>query len=222
MTPFALSQDAKRSGDGDTGPNTGGMGAYSPLPWVDAATEAEIWDAMRRSVAAMAAEGVVYRGLLYGGFMLTSDGPRVLEFNCRFGDPETEAVLPRLRGDLAELLSACAESRLEDAKVDWSEEAAVSVVLASGGYPGPYETGMEIRGLPEAGGLDGVSVFHAGTRERDGRVITAGGRVLAVSALGPTLREARARVYAACERIVFEGMHHRLDIAARAAEGELQ
>ncbi|MGZ4137828.1 MAG: phosphoribosylamine--glycine ligase [Actinomycetota bacterium] len=221
VTPLALSQDAKRAGDGDTGPNTGGMGAYAPLPWMDATTEAGIWDMMHRSVSAMAAQGVVYRGLLYGGFMLTAEGPKVLEFNCRFGDPETEAVLPRLRGDLAELLSACVEGNLEDVKVDRSEDAAVTVVLASGGYPGPYETGMEIRGLPEAGALDGVFLFHAGTTEQDGRVVTAGGRVLAVSALGSTLGEARARAYGACACIAFEGMHHRHDIAARAAEGEL-
>jgi phosphoribosylamine--glycine ligase len=221
VTPLALSQDAKRVGDGDVGPNTGGMGAYSPLPWVDAATEAEIWDMMRRSVAAMAAEGVVYRGLLYGGFMLTAHGPKVLEFNCRFGDPETEAVLLRLRGDLAGLLLACAQGRLDEANVDWSEEGAVTVVLASGGYPGAYETGIEISGLPEAGSISGVLVFHAGTAERNGKVVTAGGRVLAVSASGPTLGAARACAYEACERIMFEGMHHRHDIAAGAAEGEL-
>jgi phosphoribosylamine---glycine ligase len=220
VTPLALSQDAKRIGDGDTGPNTGGMGAYSPLPWIDPSTEDAIWDVVRRSVDAMAREGVAYHGVLYAGLMLTAAGPQVIEFNCRFGDPETEAVLPRLRTDVAELLLACAEGRLADAKVDWLDEAAVTVVLASGGYPGPYETGVEILGLAEAAALGSVSVFHAGTTELDGRVVTAGGRVLAVSALGPTLAEARARAYEACGRLSFDGMQYRRDIAEAAAEGE--
>ena len=161
-----------------------------------------------------------YRGLLYAGLMLTDDGPKVLEFNCRFGDPETEAVVPRLRTDLAELLLACATDRLADVKVDWLDEAAVTVVLASGGYPGAYATGAEIVGLPEAAALESVSVFHAGTTQRDDRVVTAGGRVLAVSALGPTLDDARARAYEACGRLSFDGMQYRRDIAETAAEGE--
>ncbi len=220
VMPLALSQDAKRVGDGDTGPNTGGMGAYSPLPWVDAMTEEAIWDIVRRSVDAMAREGVEYHGLLYAGLMLTAPGPQVIEFNCRFGDPETEAVLPRLRTDLAELLLACAEGRLHDVKVDLVDDAAVAVVLASRGYPGSYPTGFEIHGLPEAAAVEGITVFHAGTEERGGRVVTAGGRVLAVSALGPTLRDARARAYEACGRIAFDGMQYRRDIAAAAAEEE--
>jgi phosphoribosylamine---glycine ligase len=222
VAPLVLSQDAKRIGDGDTGANTGGMGAYSPLPWVEAPTEDAIWDVVRRSVDAMAQEGVVYHGLLYAGLMLTPVGPQVIEFNCRFGDPETEAVLPRLRTDLAELLSACAEGRLSDVKIDLADDPAVTVVLASGGYPGPYETGFDIHGLPEAAALELVTVFHAGTTERDGRVVTAGGRVLAVSALGPTLKEARARAYEACGRLSFDRMQYRHDIAEAAVEGELR
>jgi len=220
VAPLALSQDAKRIGDGDTGPNTGGMGAYSPLPWLVGPTEDAIWDVVRRSVDAMARDGVVYHGLLYAGLMLTPAGPQVIEFNCRFGDPETEAVLPRLRTDLAELLLACADGRLSDVKIDLVEDAAVTVVLASGGYPGAYETGVEIHGLPEAAALESVSVFHAGTTELDDRVVTAGGRVLAVSALGPTLSDARARAYEACGLLSFEGMQYRRDIAERAMEEE--
>ena len=221
LVPFGLSQDFKRAGDGDTGPNTGGMGAYSPVPSVDPGTELRIWEeAVIPTFEALREEGSGYRGLLYAGLMLTTDGPKVVEFNCRFGDPETEAVIPRLRSDLAELLISCATDRLADAKVDWTDEASVTVVLTSGGYPGPYTTGFEIHGLAEAAAVEGVSVFHSGTAERDGRVVTAGGRVLAVSALGPTLRDARARAYEACGRIAFDGMQFRRDIAAAAAEEE--
>ena len=159
VVPLALSQDFKRVGEGDTGPNTGGMGAYSPLPFVDAATEAAIWDVAERTVQTMASQGVTYRGLLYTGLMLTADGPKVLEYNCRFGDPETEAVIPRLGTDLAELLNACATGSLEDMKVDWLPDAAVTVVLASGGYPGAYETGLphrRARGGRRRGGRRGV------------------------------------------------------------------
>jgi phosphoribosylamine--glycine ligase len=152
--------------------------------------------------------------------MLTPAGPQVIEFNCRFGDPETEAVLPRLRTDLAEMLFACADGRLSDVKVDLVDDTAVTVVLASGGYPGRYETGREIHGLSEAAALESVSVFHAGTTQQDDRVVTAGGRVLAVSALGPTLSDARARAYEACGLLSFDGMQYRRDIAERAVEEE--
>jgi phosphoribosylamine--glycine ligase len=220
VMPLALSQDFKRAGEGDTGPNTGGMGAYSPLAWVDETVAGHIWELLRRTTEAMAEAGTPYRGLLYGGLMLTAGGPRMLEFNCRFGDPETEAVLPRLRTDLAEVLLACAEARLAGSKVDLSDEASVTVAVASGGYPGSYRTGFPIDGVELAGRVDGVTVFHAGTTERDGRVVTAGGRVLAVSAVGSSLSAARTQAYAACERLAFEGMWYRHDIAARAAEGE--
>jgi phosphoribosylamine--glycine ligase len=219
VIPFQLSRDFKRAGDGDRGPNTGGMGAYSPVPSVDADVERRIWnEAVVPAWEAMRAEGIAYRGLLYAGVMLTADGPKVLEFNCRFGDPETEVVIPRLRSDLAELLLASATDRLADTKVDWSQDRAVTVVLTSGGYPGDYEVGAEIRGLDGTG--EDVVVFHAGTADRDGRVVTAGGRVLAVTAFGPTLPEARDRAYAACGGVWFDGMQYRRDIAQTAAEGE--
>ena len=213
IVPLALAQDFKRAGDGDTGPNTGGMGAYSPLPWLDEATSTRIWEIVAATVDALRADGIAYAGLLYTGLMLTSDGPKVLEYNCRFGDPETQVVIPRLRSDLAELLDACAADRLTDVKVDLSEEAAVTVVLASGGYPGPYETGVPIEGLEAAAGARDAAVFHSGTAEHDGRVVTAGGRVLAVTGWGPALGDARARAYDAASHISFDGMIRRSDIA---------
>ncbi len=219
VLPLAVAQDFKRVGDGDTGPNTGGMGAYSPVSWVDDATERRIWNGvLGPAVRAMEAEGVRYRGVLFAGLMLTEDGPKLLEFNCRFGDPETQAVVPRLRSDLGELLLACVEGNLGNYKAIWSPDVCVAVVAAAGGYPGPYETGFEIRGLKEAEEVEGVVVFHAGTAERRGRVVTSGGRVLAVSALGGTATEARDRAYEACSRISFRGMHYRRDIAAKVAE----
>ncbi len=221
LVPLGIAQDFKRIGDDDTGPNTGGMGAYSPLPWLDADLEARIWeDTVAPTFRALRDEGIRYRGCLFAGLMLTHDGPKVLEFNCRFGDPETEVLMPRIGADPAELLLACAEGRLAGWARSERPEAAVSVVLASGGYPGPCETGFDINGLEAAAQVDGVTVFHAGTAERDGRVVTAGGRVLAVSALGSTLRDARARAYDACGRIAFEGMQYRRDIALTAAGWE--
>jgi len=221
VVPLGLSQDHKRVGDGDTGPNTGGMGAYSPLPFVDARTEERIWDEIvRPAVRGMAAEGASFRGLLFTGLMLTEDGPKVLEFNARFGDPETEVIVPLLASDLAELLSACATGELPEAPAPaWHPGAALTVVIASGGYPGHYETGVPIGGLAEAAAEGGVTVFHSGTAEQDGRVVTSGGRVLSVSAVGASLGEARERAYRACSRISFAGAHYRRDIAALAAEG---
>jgi phosphoribosylamine--glycine ligase len=194
------------------------MGAYSPVPAVDDAIARRITaEILQPTIAAMAAEGVRYRGVLYAGLMLTADGPKVLEFNARFGDPEAQAVLPRLDSDLAEALLACVEGRLGEVKVAWSPESCVTVVLASGGYPGPYETGLPIDGLGAAGKSDRVVVFHAGTARRDGRVVTAGGRVLAMSALGTDLADARARAYRAASLVSFEGAHRRNDIALEAA-----
>jgi phosphoribosylamine---glycine ligase len=219
MVPLGLAQDFKRAGDGDTGPNTGGMGAYSPIPWLESATELRIWDVVASTVRALHAAGIAYSGLLYTGVMLTAGGPKVLEYNCRFGDPETQVVIPRLRGDLAELLDACARDRLAHQKVDLSEDAAVTVVLASGGYPESYETGRPIRGLEAAAASPDAVVFHSGTAEREGRVVTNGGRVLAATGWGSTVRDARRRAYEAASHISFEGMTRRGDIAARAAEG---
>jgi phosphoribosylamine--glycine ligase len=221
VVPLALSQDFKRVADGDAGPNTGGMGAYSPLPWIDAADDRAIWDdVVKPTIAGMAAEGTPYRGVLFAGLMLTADGPKTLEYNCRFGDPETEVLMPRIDGDLGELLAACADGDLSTVRPVFRSDAAVTIVLASGGYPGSYETGFPIEGLDDAAGVEGVTVFHAGTALRDGTVVTAGGRVLAVSAIGETLAEARGRAEQACDRISFDGMHRRHDIAARAAGEE--
>jgi len=216
--PLGLAQDFKRVGDDDTGPNTGGMGAYSPLPWLDPAMESRIWEVVSSTVRALRGEEIGYSGLLYTGLMLTREGPKVLEYNCRFGDPETQVVIPRLRGDLAEMLDACATDRLADQKVELSEEAAVTVVLASGGYPGPYETGRPVGGLEAAEASPDAAVFHSGTAEREGRVVTDGGRVLAATGWGPTVEDARRRAYQAASHISFDGMIRRGDIAARVAE----
>jgi phosphoribosylamine--glycine ligase len=221
VVPLGLAQDFKRVSDGDAGPNTGGMGAYSPVSFVDDAAVYRIRrEILERTVEAMASEGVPYHGVLYAGLMLTDDGPKVLEYNARFGDPETQVLLPRFDADLAELCLACADGSLPLGTPALRAQACVTVAIASGGYPGPYETGLEISGLDQAGAVDGALVFHAGTAERRGRVVTSGGRVLSVGALGDDLAEARARAYEACSRVWFEGMHYRSDIAARAAEEE--
>ena len=221
MLPLAFAQDFKRVGDDDTGPNTGGMGAYSPVPFVDAADAERIRaDVLERTVRALAAEGVRYRGVLYAGLMLTDAGPKVLEFNCRFGDPETQALMPRLGADPAGLFLACARGELPGEPIALRPGACVTVVLASGGYPGPHETGFEIAGLEAAGRVEGTTVFHSGTAERQGRVVTAGGRVLSVSATGSSIAEARDRAYDASSRLSFEGMRLRTDIAALAAKEE--
>jgi phosphoribosylamine---glycine ligase len=220
VVPLMLAQDFKRARDRDQGPNTGGMGAYSPVPWVDAETQSRIVeDVLKATVRALEQEGIRYRGVLYAGLMLTSDGPKLLEFNCRFGDPEAQAVIPRLLSDLGESLLACVEGNLGHYRLQWMPGGCVTVVLASGGYPGVHRTGLEIRGLADAANLEGVLLFHGGTARRDGKVMTAGGRVLSVTALGKDLVEARSRAYEACSRISFEGMHYRKDIALEAAGG---
>jgi phosphoribosylamine---glycine ligase len=214
LVPLAMVQDYKRALDGNRGPNTGGMGAFSPVPAVGSATEARIVEMiLRRAARALEAEGVRYRGVLFAGLMLTAGGPKVLEFNCRFGDPETQALLPRLVSNFGELLLACVEGNLSHHKVVWADEASVAVVLASAGYPGTYETGKPISGLEAAGAMEGVRVFHAGTVAREGRVQTAGGRVLTVTATAPDLDEARRRANEAVSAISFEGMTYRRDIA---------
>jgi phosphoribosylamine--glycine ligase len=216
VLPLAPARDHKRVGDGDTGPNTGGMGAYSPLPDVDEDLVEEVRrTVLEPTVAELARRGARYQGLLYAGLTLTPAGPRVLEFNCRFGDPETQAILPRMTSDLADLLWTAAEGTLAGAKVSWDPRACVTVVLASGGYPGSYRTGLEIQGLEAAAARPGVQLFHAGTAPGPGgRVVTAGGRVLAVTALGDDLADARARAYRAAELVRFGGVHYRRDIAA--------
>jgi phosphoribosylamine--glycine ligase len=215
--PMAPAQDFKRIGDGDTGPNTGGMGSYSPVPGIDPHTVVEITHAVHQPVVdALRASGVPYHGVLYAGLMMTSAGPKVLEFNCRFGDPETQAVLPRLRGDLLRALEACLQpGGLQGVELDWADAWAVTVVLASAGYPASASKGDVIRGLDE---LEEVEVTHAGTARRNGALVTAGGRVLNVTGLGPSIEAARGRAYAAVERIDFAGAQYRSDIAARVAE----
>lgn len=219
---MAPAQDHKRAYDGDLGPNTGGMGVYSPVPIVADEEMAAMVSVMETAAAATATAPFEndYRGCLYGGFMLTPQGPKVLEFNARFGDPETQVVLPRLKGDLVNIMLAVAEGRPEDLVIDWSDKWAVSVVLASEGYPGSYEKGKVILGVREAEALDDVIVFHAGTAlNPDGELITAGGRVLNVVALGNTFEEARNRAYEACDLIQFEGKQFRTDIGKRALQG---
>ena len=219
VLPLAPAQDYKRIGDGDRGPNTGGMGSYSPVPSFDAAAVEEIADLVHRPVVeSLRHGGTPFRGVLYAGLMMTPGGPKVLEFNCRFGDPETQAVLPRLGSDLVELCLAAREpGGLAGVEAEFTPEWAVTVVLASAGYPASSSKGDVIRGLEDAAG-PGVEVLHAGTARRDGEVVTAGGRVLNVTGLGPTPGAARERAYDAARRISFDGMQMRTDIAARAVE----
>jgi phosphoribosylamine--glycine ligase len=214
--PLAPAQDFKRLGDGDEGPNTGGMGSYSPVPFLAAEEIDELVDLVHRPVLAELAErGAPFVGLLYAGLMLTEDGPRVLEFNCRFGDPETQAILPRLEGDFLGALARAAEGALGGIDLSAGPQAAVTVVLASSGYPDDPEAGVGIVGLAD-GKPAGALVFHAGTALRDGRLVSAGGRVLDVTALGDSVAEARDRAYAAIEQIDFPGAQYRHDIAERA------
>ena len=217
VAPLVAAQDHKRAGDGDTGPNTGGMGAYTTRTIVD--DKMRDWlvtHIARPVVAGMKDEGMEYRGVLYCGLMMTARGPMVLEFNCRFGDPETQPILMRLESDLVEALEASIDGRTSDGDFKWSDDAAVTVVMASGGYPGTFEMGKKVTGLENAAKLDGVKVFHAGTTVRDGVFYTAGGRVLGVTARAAELQRAVDRAYEACGKIAFEGAHYRKDIAARA------
>ena len=217
VAPLVAAQDHKRVGDGDTGPNTGGMGAYSTQTIVD--DRMRDWlvaHIARPVVAGMKAEGMEYKGVLYCGLMMTARGPMVLEFNCRFGDPETQPILMRLESDLLDAMEASVQGRVSDGDFRWSHDASVCVVMASGGYPGTFEVGKKISGLEEAGKVDGVKIFHGGTTERDGAFYTSGGRVLGVSARAASLEMAVERAYEACGRIRFDGAHYRKDIAARA------
>ena len=214
-------QDYKRVGDGDSGPNTGGMGSYSPVPACPADIATSIADEVIRPMVDVTAElGAPFVGALYAGLALTTTGPKVVEFNARFGDPETQALMPRLASDLGEVALACAQGELEGTKLEWKPQACVSVVLASEGYPGAYTTGEPIEGLEVAGGMDDVVVFHAGTAKDGDRIVTAGGRVLCVSALGATFEDARKRAYEAAGAISFAGKYLRNDIAKRAETAE--
>ena len=213
---FPTSQDHKRALDGDLGLNTGGMGAYSPTPFLTDAGLARAGDAILNPwLRGCAAEGIDFRGILYPGIMLTKNGPRVLEFNARFGDPETQVYLTRLENDLVELLDASAGGTLDKIELQWKPDASVCVVMASGGYPGSYEKGKPIHGLDNAAKLPDTKVFHAGTAVKDGQIITNGGRVLGVTALGKDLKSARVAAYAAVEKIHFDNAHFRRDIGAK-------
>ena len=217
VLPLLPAQDHKRAGEGDTGPNTGGMGAYCPAPvMTPELVETAMGTILRPAIAEMARRGTPYRGLLYAGLMITADGPRLIEFNARFGDPECQPLMLMLKSDLLPVLRAAAEGRLAGAGLCWQEGAAITVVLAAEGYPGAYRTGTEIRGLAEAEAVEGVTVFHAGTRVEDGRLLAAGGRVLNVSATGETLAEARERAYRAVDCIDWPNGRCRRDIGRRA------
>lgn len=218
IRPLASAQDHKRIFDGNRGPNTGGMGACSPTPLVDESnTDTLVETIVRPVVDELARRGIVYRGVLYAGLMLTKDGPKVLEFNCRFGDPETQPVLTRFMGDLGEVMKATSEGRLDEVEFDFDDRIAVCVVLAAPGYPGSVKTGQEIHGLDEAARVPDVIVYHAGTRlDSDGVTRVSGGRVLGVTALGETTEEARRKAYEAASLISFDGMQYRTDIAAAA------
>jgi phosphoribosylamine---glycine ligase len=216
VAPLVAAQDHKRVGDGDSGPNTGGMGAYSTRDIID--DQMRDWlvhHIAQPVVAGMKAEGTEFKGVLYCGLMMTARGPMVLEFNCRFGDPETQPILMRLESDLLEAIEASIAGRTSDGDFRWSQDASVCVAMASGGYPGTFEVGKRIDGLDEAGAVEGVKVFHAGTSKRDGAYYTSGGRVLGVTARGEDLNTAVDRVYEACAKISFDGAHYRKDIAAR-------
>jgi phosphoribosylamine--glycine ligase len=217
VVPMVPAQDHKRVGDGDSGPNTGGMGAYAPAPIATAALREQVTrQVLQPTVDALARLGSPFQGVLYAGLMVVKGTPYVLEFNARMGDPETEVVLPLLKTDLVEVMEAVVEHRLDELTVEWHPDTAVCVVMTSPGYPGAYPTGLPIQGLPTPSGDSRVAVFHAGTKRDSGRVVTAGGRVLAVTAWGPSLLDARAQVYQAVSSIVFEGRHYRTDIAHRA------
>jgi phosphoribosylamine--glycine ligase len=214
VRPMVAAQDHKTVFDNDKGPNTGGMGTYSPLPHIEQSIIDEaIETIIKPTAAAMVSEGRPFRGILFAGLMLTPQGPKTIEFNARFGDPEAQVVLPRLKTDLLDIFLAAINGSLEQLDIEWSDEAAVCVVLASEGYPGPYPKGLPIAGLDDVGE---ALVFHAGTAIKDGKIVTNGGRVLGVTALGWDIADARAKAYAAAERIGFQGKHSRTDIAKKA------
>jgi phosphoribosylamine--glycine ligase len=221
VLPLAGAQDHKRVFDGDKGPNTGGMGAYSPAPVLtDAVVEQTMSRIIKPTVAAMAARGTPYMGVLFAGLMITKDGPKLIEYNCRFGDPECQVLMLRLKSDLATALIAARDKQLHHLDLRWRDEAALTVVMAAKGYPGNYDKGSEIRGLEAGANVDGVQIFHAGTERHDGKLIATGGRVLNVSAIGKTVAEAQARAYQAVDRINWPGGFCRRDIGWRAVARE--
>ncbi|MFE5320972.1 phosphoribosylamine--glycine ligase [Paenibacillus sp. NPDC056579] len=214
VRPMVPAQDHKAVFDGDKGPNTGGMGTYTPLPHIpQAVIDEAIETIIKPTAAAMVSEGRPFRGVLFAGLMITPQGPKTIEFNARFGDPETQVVLPRLKTDLVDIFLAAVNGHLEHMDIQWSDEAAVCVILASEGYPGSYPKGLPIEGLNE---VEGSVVFHAGTALKDGQIVTNGGRVLGITALGKDIADARAKAYADADRIRFQGKHYRTDIAKKA------
>ena len=217
VVPMIAAQDHKRIFDNDEGPNTGGMGTYAPAPVMTDVLRLKATErVLKPVVAAMAEEGTPYQGCLYAGLMINGDSVKVVEFNCRFGDPETQVIMPLLDGDLADIMLACATGTLDEVEVAWHDKAAVFVVMASGGYPGKYENGKEITGLAEANADEATVVFHAGTKAVDGKIVTAGGRVLGVTSVDKNIRDARDRAYAAVEKVKFDQVFYRKDIAWRA------
>jgi phosphoribosylamine--glycine ligase len=223
VVSMVAAQDHKRVFDDDRGPNTGGMGAYAPAPVVDEALMEQIQrEVLEPTIKGMAAEGHPYKGVLYAGLMITAQGPKVIEYNCRFGDPETQVILPLLEGDLIEIALDCIHGRLDEDSIWWKTQAAVCVVMAAGGYPGTFAKGDAITGLEMAAAMPGVMVWHAATAVKDGVFVTAGGRVLSVIAEGDTIAQAVERVYAAAAKIHFAGAHYRKDIAARALRRQNQ
>ena len=217
IVPMVSSQDHKRIFDEDKGPNTGGMGAYSPAPVVTEELEKVVMEKiMKPTIRALRSEGINYKGILYAGLMIDKGVPQVLEFNCRLGDPETQPVLARLKTDLMDIAMAVTEERLSEINIEWNSDPAVCVVLSSSGYPGKYRKGDMITGIEEANSVEGVHVFHAGTAFKDDHIVTAGGRVLGVTAVGKDVATAKSRAYDAAGKIHFQGMHYRKDIADRA------
>jgi phosphoribosylamine--glycine ligase len=216
VIPMVSAQDHKRVYDNDRGPNTGGMGAFAPSPVytpdIARVVENEI---LKKTIEAMKRENRPYKGVLYAGLMITSKGPNVLEFNCRFGDPETQAVLPLLESDLVPVMQAVIDGRLDEAEIRWKAKKAVCVIMASGGYPGKYEKGFKISGIEEAEKIEGITVFHAGTAKEGNSIVTAGGRVLGVTALGDNLDSAARLAYKGVEKISFKGAHYRKDIGRK-------
>ncbi len=221
VLPFGTAQDHKRAFDGDAGPNTGGMGAYSPAPVLtDELVERILAKIVRPTVAALARRGIAYRGVLYAGLMITAEGPKLIEYNARFGDPECQVLMLRLKDDILTILNAAVDGVLDQVGVRWRDEAALAVVMAAEGYPGPYRSGSEIGGLANAAAIPGVEIFHAGTRRDDGRILATGGRVLNVAALGKDVAEAQARAYRAVDLIDWPEGFCRRDIGWRATARE--